>query len=372
MTTNTSFQKQRSHRSDPVACLLLNNLQLNFWGAGLLSIAISVSLALIVAWISQTLWSSNGSTGLLQDRFPWILIFIINPIVIGYYLWSFQAIDTVIYSLEESDVLEINETEIGEILRRYYYLRWRKYVAIVSAACFSFFVFVTRFGLKDTWTSSAPLPILATTVATFMVVYMGSMLIINLITNIWILHQTLGNKKLNVNPLHPDRCGGLRSLSDYALKTAYLAAVLGLLVGIIEYQFFTRGDWQQYWYVHLTIPLHLSLAIACFFGPLLAAHSGMRKAKEDLLNEIARQFQVDYEQIHDSLTGDAEVLKKGTEKIKELRAFYTLTDEFPVWPFDTQTFRRFLITVPAPLIPVLIAILQKLIETLLKKAGWLS
>jgi hypothetical protein len=91
----------------------------------------------------------------------------------------------------------------------------------------------------------------------------------------------------------------------------------------------------------------------------------MKRAKEGLLHEIARQFQTDYSQIRTSLTGDAETLKTGSEKIKELRAFYTLTDEFPVWPFDVQTFRRFLLTVPAPLLPLI----PKLIEALLKKWG---
>ncbi len=95
----------------------------------------------------------------------------------------------------------------------------------------------------------------------------------------------------------------------------------------------------------------------------------MSRAKEELLREIARQFHADYSQIHSSLTGDAETLKKGAEKIKELRAFYSLTNEFPVWPFDVQTFRRFLLTVPAPFLPLLIGILRKLIEVFLRKWG---
>ncbi|NJR65957.1 MAG: hypothetical protein HC772_12555 [Leptolyngbyaceae cyanobacterium CRU_2_3] len=211
------------------------------------------------------------------------------------------------------------------------------------------------------------------TVATFGVIYIGSVLVLNLIANIWILHcifeEELKQKELKVNPLHPDRCGGLRSLSDYALKTAYLAAVLGIMVGFIEFQFITRGTGQIYWFVHLIIPLDILLSITCFFGPLLAAHRGMRRAKENLLDEIAKQFQTDYSKIHSSLTGDAETLKKGAEKIKELRAFYDLTNEFPVWPFDVQTFRRFLLTVPAPFLPLLLGILKKLAGVFLKKWG---
>ncbi len=240
-------------------------------------------------------------------------------------------------------------------------------LALGSAVTFSIFVFITRSGLNDSWTGSGILPALAVTITTFVMVYMGSMLVLNLITNVRVIHSILESKELqlNFNPLHPDRCGGLHSLSDYSLKTAYLAAVLGILVGLIEYQFITQGVGRVYWFVHLIIPLHLALSMACFFGPLLAAHRGMRKAKDELLHEIARQFQTDYSQIRLSLTKDAETFKKGNEKIKELRAFYTLTEEFPVWPFDVQTFRRFLLTVPSPLLPLL----PKLIGTLLKKWG---
>lgn len=369
MTNRNLLQKRIFYRSDPVAYFLIAKLRLSPLSLGLLSIAIAASFYLFVAWISGTLWSQPGQKGLLQDPLPWVWVLVISPIVLGYYLWSFQAIDYVIQDLEKSDVIETDSSEIDQISFSPYAQRWRKFLALSSAVCFSLFVFVTRSGLKNSWTSSAPLPAFTVTLATLVAVYIGSILVLNLITNVWILHQILGTKDLKVNPLHPDRCGGLRALSDYSLKTAYLAAVLGIMVGLIEYQFITQGVGRVYWFAHLIIPLHIALSAACFFGPLLAAHKGMRRAKEDLLHQIAHQFQADYSQIHASLTGDAETLKKGTEKIQGLRAFYTFTDEFPVWPFDVQTFRRFLLTVPTPLIPPVVGLLPKLIGVLLKKWG---
>ena len=119
---------------------------------------------------------------------------------------------------------------------------------------------------------------------------MGSILVLNLIMNIWILHRILVKKKMNINPLHPDRCGGLRPLSTYALKTAYLIGVLGFMVGLIEYQFIIQGLGKEYWFVHLIIPLHFTLSISCFFGPLLAAHEGMSNAKEQLFHEMLANF----------------------------------------------------------------------------------
>lgn len=365
MTNHNSLQKRSFYRSDPVASLLIEKLHLSPVSFGLLLIAIVAGLSLLIAWLSNTLWSKPGQVGLLQDWFPWIWLLFINPVVAGYYLWSFQALDNVIQDLEASDVVDTDKSEIDQITLNPYYQRWRKFLALGSATSYSIVVFITQPSLKNNWYSSGLLPTLSVTIATFAMVYLGSMLVLNLITNVWVLHRILGKKELNVNPLHLDRCGGLRPLSDYSLKTAYLAAVLGIMVGFIEYQFITQGVGRVYWFVHLIIPLHVALSMACFFGPLIAAHRGMKKAKDEILHEIARQFQADYSQIHANLAGDAETFKKGTEKIKELRAFYTLTDEFPVWPFDVQTFRRYLLTVPTPLLPLL----PKLIRPLLKKWG---
>jgi hypothetical protein len=363
-------QTRKLYQSDPLAFLLIQKLHLSPLSFSLLTILIASTVYLLTAWISGTLWIEEKQTGLLQDWQPWILVLFISPIVFGYYLWSFQSIESVLDELESSDVVETNGAEVDRKVILAYHQRWRKFVALGSATSFSIFVFYTRPGLKESsWTSSGVLPTWTVTFSTLIAVYIGSMLALNLITNVWVLDQILTRKELKINPLHPDRCGGLRSLSDYALRAAYLAAVLGIMVGFIEYQFFRSNVWREYWFVHLIIPLHMILSGACFFGPLWAAHTGMNRAKEELLHNIAQQFHKDYSQIRSNLSGDAESLTKGMDKIRELRAIYTFTDEFPVWPFDIQTFRRFLLTVPTPLIPVGISILQKVVANWLKHWG---
>ncbi|BAB76913.1 hypothetical protein ACN23B_26140 [Anabaena sp. FACHB-709] len=352
-------------RSDAIAYLLLEKLHLFPLSAGLWSLAIVVMFDLLTAIASNTL---TGSRGLLQDPIPWIAAILINPVVVGYYLWSFQAISSVIKNLDESNVvIEIDRLKIERISSTLYNKKFRNLLAIISAISISIYVFVTQPKLIKSWTSTGLLPNLSITIATLIVVYMGTMLILNLINNIQILHSTLKNKKLNVNPLHPDRCGGLRSLSDYSLKTAYLITLLGFWVSIISYQTITQGSKQDYWYIYFIVILYIFLSLACFFGPLLTAHRGMKKAKEEVLHEIAHQFQIDYSQIHSSLTEDAETLKKRTEKVRELRNFYTMTDEFPIWPFDVQTFRRYLLSVSTPLLSLLVGVIQKYLEIVMKK-----
>lgn len=126
------------------------------------------------------------------------------------------------------------------------------------------------------------------------------------------------------------------------------------MITLSKYQFISQGIAQEYWYFNFIILLYIPISLICFFGPLLAARKGMRKAKEELLGDIAKQFQADYVQIQKSLSSDAEALKKETAKLQELRSLYTLTNEFPVWPFDVTTFRQYLLSVVTPLVPVLL------------------
>ncbi|MBW4695527.1 MAG: hypothetical protein KME27_27575 [Lyngbya sp. HA4199-MV5] len=367
--THNSLQERSLYRSDPVAYFLVEKLECSRISIVVWSIALSVALSLITAWVSNTVWSKPGQTGLLQDWVPWIAAIVINPVIFGYYLWSFQATGKVIQNLKDSKVVEIAESDIGQTILTLYYQKWRALLALASGVGFSSFVFSAQTHLEKSWGGSGFLPNLSISIATLVIVYVGSMLILNLINNIQIFHKIFKEKTLNVNPLHPDRSGGLRSLSDYSLKTAYLISILGVWTGIVGYQIITQGSKQDYWYLGLMVLLYIVLSVTCFFGPLLTAHQGMERAKEVLLHEIAKQFESDYSQIHGGLKEDAETLKKRTEKIRELRAVYTMTDEFPVWPFNVQTFRRYLLTVPAPLLAPLLGLLQKALGLLLKQWG---
>ncbi|MEH1840705.1 MAG: hypothetical protein V7L20_18590 [Nostoc sp.] len=366
---NNISHKRNLHRFDPVAYLVIEKFRLSPLTFGLLAAITATVVYFFTAWISDTLWSKDEQMGLLGDWIPWLVGLFINPITLGYYLWSFQAINKVIQELEKSDVLEIDFFQIDQFVLNLYSQKWRKLSALASALFFSTIVFITRPKLEESWTSSSLLPKLTVTIATFAVVYMGSILVLNLITNIWIFYRILGNKDLDINPLHPDRCGGLRCLSDYSLKTAYLVGVLGILIGVIEYQAITQNVGKGFWFVHLVIPLYIFTSMGCFFGPLLAANSGMKRAKEESLHKIARQFRADYSGIYTSLAEDTEAFKKKSEKIQQLRTLYTLTDELPVWPFDIKTFRRYLLTVPTPVIGFLTGVFKKLLINLLNHQG---
>jgi hypothetical protein len=176
------------------------------------------------------------------------------------------------------------------------------------------------------------------------------------------LRQTLRNKQFNVNPLHPDLCGGLRALSEYSIKIAYLVAGVGLMIGLTEYRYIAGELDQKYWIIHLGIPVYLVVATASFFAPLSTAHDGMKEAKKKLLDNIARQFWSDYSLTQNGLAKDADSVQADVSKIQQLRTLYEMTEKFPVWPFDVSTLRTFIASVTSPIFAILLGLVSEFLS----------
>ncbi|MBE9048963.1 hypothetical protein IQ243_00770 [Nostocales cyanobacterium LEGE 11386] len=360
------MQEQDFYRADPLARWLIDKCHLTPVSLGMLSIVITSGLYLLVAVLTKTLILNGSQLGLLQDWFAWVWICLLNPVIFGYYLWSFKGIYRLIQYLDQSDIVETSEAEINLVLSPYQ-KSWRQFLALATGAAFAIWYFTVQQNVYNWTGSDNGIPALTGAINAFAIFYVGTILVLTLITNVWVLHELLGNKQLNINPLHPDRCGGLSPLSQYSLNTAYLAAIAGTMITLGRYQFISQGIAQQYWYFNLIILLYIPISLICFFGPLLAARRGMRKAKEELLSAIAKQFQADYVRVHTSLSNDAENLKKEAAKLQELRSLYTLTNEFPVWPFDVTTLRQYLLSVVTPLIPLLLKLGEYFFKSMVVK-----
>lgn len=193
------------------------------------------------------------------------------PSISVYYLWSFKEIKNLLLNINKTDVVKLIPEEVNKILC-IYKKRWRKLLALILAIVYGCFQYKTRFGLHNGWTSSAFTPIITSTSVSIFAAYMTNMIGITLFNNVLVLNQVLGCKDSHVDPLHPDKCGGLKILSQYSLKTAYLIGILGVMFGLIEYQFIVNGPVRQASVLHFFVALYFTTSLAVFFGPLLVAH----------------------------------------------------------------------------------------------------
>jgi hypothetical protein len=351
------------YRSDPLARLLKDKLRLTPVNLALLWTGTVLCVGFFTSLFSSVLFSQGEKVGFLQDWVGWVWNLFFTPVLAGYYLWSADAIAGVIRELQESDTVDISVSDVGLIMDAYQ-RPWRKLVSVGVAVIAGVLYFLGQ-GYFESYSSAALAPRIGLTVTSTVGAYGASMLILTFITNGWALWRILRDKEFDINPLHPDRCGGLKAMSTYSLRTAFMVAVFGMVIGLSEYRAIVYKPPPVGWAVHFSIPLYIVAAPACFFAPLTTAHAGMEEAKGSLLNNIAQQFRHDYLRLHNELGGDAEVLKQGIAKIQQLQTLYELTSRFPVWPYDVGTLRTFLTSITSPLLPPIIGLLVAFLKKIL-------
>ncbi len=342
------------YRTDPLARLLIGRLRLTPLSLALIMGTLMFGIQALVAQATGQLLSAPDHVGFLQDPGSLIYTLFFNPVLAGFYLWGANAISDLLSHLQRSEVVDISD-EDAAIVERMYGRPWRLLLALTVAPVVGAIYAVARSDVKG-WAGNT-LASRVVTIAGFTAgTYAGTMLIMALLLNVLILRQIFRGKELRVHPLHPDRCGGLRPLSTYSLKTAYLVAIFGLMLGMTEYRYITTGIIGKYWVLQLAIPAYVVGSAIAFFAPISTAHAGMARAKERLLHDIACQFQADYLAARSTLGGSPGGLKDGIDKIEELQTLYDVTTHFPVWPFDVQTLRRFAASIAAPFIPPIIGL----------------
>lgn len=274
------FPKNSIYLDDFLAKWLINVCHLDFIRFSIgLAIIIS-STCLFTAWVSGVLNSHSGNVGFLQDWLGWFWAIVVHPVLGGAYLWSATALSSLGYKLKKIDNVNLTVQELDSLFQNSNY-SWGKFLSLGIAVVGSIIYYSLRSDL-NTWTSSAFLPKLATSVFVLLATYMANMLALNLVINIVKIYRLFDGKEIQLNPLHPDRCGGLKPLSEYSLKTAYIAAIFGLMLGLGWYRFLAnQTEFQKYWFLIILTIMYIFASLICFFVPLLSAHTIMQNSKKN-------------------------------------------------------------------------------------------
>lgn len=305
------------YNNDPLASFLANKLKFTPVKFAMFTVISLVIALLAIAFATKTVTGSADTY--LQNWVLWVWLFLASPVLSIYYLWIPNVMVSITRYLQGSQVVEIKDEEVSK-MQNYYRHPWRVYISILGAVVISWIFYITRSGLGG-WSGSGPFQKVVSTLVIFVGGYMASMVVINILLNIWSIRLLLQNKTFQLNPLHPDKSGGLGILSQYSLRTAYLAGVAGILVGISEYRVIALGLTRSYWFVHPFVPLYIFWAVFSFLGPLYVAHIEMKRLKEEKLKTIADQFQKENEEMQRNLSADAETIKQRLEKMKSLKEY---------------------------------------------------
>ena len=162
-------------------------------------------------------------------------------------------------------------------------------------------------------------------------------------------------------PLHPDKCGGLGSISKYTTTVSIVIGAIGIFLSAATIYEVVFGSFEKAVPVILGIFIYFIFSPLFFFLPLGTAHDSMHKAKEEELLDIAQKYQKSYDRIK-SFSEYSEDYEEEFRNFENIKNFYEVANSFPVWPFDPQNLKRFFAIITTPVAPAIISIIETLIS----------
>src|SRR5205807_2258817 len=105
------------------------------------------------------------------------------------------------------------------------------------------------------------------------------------------LNDVVTHSELEMVPLHPDRCGGLRPIGRFGLRNQYLLSILGMNVVflIVVTGRYLNVNAQLFGLVAGAAGAYGVLGPIVFMGPLLSFRAAMSRTKTVLLSEVAQR-----------------------------------------------------------------------------------
>ncbi|MFQ5943658.1 MAG: hypothetical protein ACE5JF_08910 [Anaerolineales bacterium] len=332
------------------------------------NLAIDISAAVVLrAFVTQ-----SGAPGLLQDATSLLVDYLMMPAMGAFYIWSSSQIDPMLQQLYDASVFVSSDSinkplqELVHALRRGWASTVSLIVALIVALLFvgsyldwypwpqliSFF----NHSIVLTWLK---FPMWIVTI------YGLSLGLYNVASTTITLRRIFRDQSIRISPWHPDRCGGLKSISQYSLTLGYAIAVLGLTLSVQTIREIQLGTFSTSYFTWFGLIAYLVLSPLAFFLPLGTAHAAMNEAKKSHLLSLSTQFDLHYKRIAEALDSEEKGIRESVQRIEALKSLYKITEDFTIWPFDVVNLRRFLTITLAPVIPGLFTIGSELVKVLL-------
>lgn len=378
MKTKTPILQQKTlvpfRNYDPIGAFFREKLHLSPLAFGILIFVADVLVDGWLGWKFNVFTTQSGSPGILQDYTALTVDFIQNPIICSIYLWSTYGTTKLLQGLLNASVFQ-KESDFYDVVEKYRALfknRLVFYIILMVSILFpvsqqSGYMGWLPWKVAGGYIDINPMMGFARVPFWFIVTYATLFGMFNVIVTIFMLRKMFQEKNINIAPLHPDKCGGLGSISQFVAIVAYVIGARGLVISA-EVMFELNNETLLHAIpVIFGIVAYIIFAPVFFFWPLGTAHEAMEKAKERELLEIANQHDILYKKVKKetlSNLGDYEASMKNLEQIKKL---YEIADNFPIWPFDVQSLRRFFVVVTSPLLPALITISAEVIKVIIIK-----
>jgi hypothetical protein len=328
-------------------------------------------IRVLAAWRAGHLWTVDKVTGILQD--PGLYTNLIILAIVTYYVWMPRGIAAAFNGLHGNGVVgDPRPTSSQQNNPQQTYPAfiketqtlfggwWWPVVSLVIAISTTLTLNLPQyqaFRRSAAWAADT-LSLILTLLWVAVAVYCVTLLLIYSMLSIYRLNALFNSFAIRVRPLHPDRAGGLAPLGNFTLTLSYLIPFVGILLVLtpITRNYVAMGTLQYRWSPEILVALiiYIIAAPAVFFAPLSVAHNVMNEAKNQLLLQIARRFEMEYHSVQNKLDGELSGLKDDLKTLEELQSLHDTTSKFPVWPFNAANMRRFGTSYISPIILALV------------------
>ena len=258
---------------------------------------ISVVLLLLSSLYCGTLVSTSNQQGYLQDIGALVGVGLVGlPFLALYMIYFIDNIPKLLINIVESPSIKITREE-----RKLLLLKYEKRVnsklnnLIIIPAFFANFVwifalinsdnlsFVTRIGEsgKQVLMFDGYIYIFVMTVFFYTI----GITVINLISTILLIKNLSKNCEVEINPLHPDNCGGLSSIGKlgYVNSLPIIIIGVGIVTILINDVFYLNIGIFTFYHIAI-VGVYLLASVIFFFLPFMYYHMAQRSFPWPLRN----------------------------------------------------------------------------------------
>jgi hypothetical protein len=360
------------HNIDPLAKLIRDRLKWSPKRFGITILIINVVVDFSTALYFRVFVTHTGPPGLFQDPTTMLVSYIMMPVIGGFYIWSINQIGILLKQLHKAKIFtdEVGLSELIQELKQSLISKLPLFASVIISSIVTLLVLGTFLDWYP-WprtisflNHSDIIPWLKTPMW-FVSMYGLCFGLYTIAITIFALRRLFRNQPIKISPWHPDRCGGLKSISLYSMNLGYAIAVIGLTISVHTIQEIYFGTFASSYLTWLALAGYVLLSPLVFFLPLGTAHMSMQQAKTNHLLALSAQFDIQYNQITDALRNEESEISSNVEKIESLQTLYKITEDFTIWPFDVGNLRRFLAITLAPLSPGVLTLIFEVARTFL-------
>ncbi len=256
-------------------------------------------------------FSNSGNPGLLQDYTALAVDFVHFPVIAYLYLWLPGGIEQLFCNIMNAGILKSNDSFIKIIYsyRKYYKSKTVFFVILALSILISANQMGSYLGWFP-WRANGgylyihPISSIYRLPFWTMLFYMLFFSIFNVFVTIIVMKKLFktNENELVLMPLHPDHCGGLGCINQFAKNIEYGIASVGLVISATTIYELQHGTLFIAYPVVLAIVSYLVLSPILYFQLFGTAHEAMQKAKNRELLDLAKQIRNLYFHAKDNIS----------------------------------------------------------------------